>query len=222
MSTQYVESNFGVPIGSWRSVGQSQNCFFVESFVDELAVAAGEDPLEFRKNHLKDNSRILAVLEKVAEMANWGHAGVSGAAHGLAFVVRVESIAALIAEVSVGSGGEVTVHKVYCAIDCGVVVNPDIVKAQMEGGIVFGLTAALQGEITLEKGRVKQSNFHDYPLLTMKDYPEVETEIIISGAGPSGVGELSTPPIAPAVTNAIFAATGHRIRTLPINLYDFS
>jgi isoquinoline 1-oxidoreductase beta subunit len=221
ISAYHVASNFGIPVGAWRSVGSSQNGFFIESFVDELATAAGEDPLEYRKNNLRVTSRNLAVLEKVAEMANWGHPSVPGAAHGVAFFPHAGSILAQIVEVSVESGGEVIVHKIYCAIDCGIVVNPDIVKAQIEGGIIFGLTAALYGEITIENGQAKQSNFHDYRLLTMKDSPPVETEIITSGASPSGVGEGGVPPIAPAVTNAIFAATGQRIRRLPINQHAF-
>ena len=216
MSAHYVKSNFGVPIGWWRSIGSSQNGFFVESFVDELAVAAGEDPLGFRSGQLKDSGRNLEVLERIATMANWGQPSVPGAAHGVAFVPHGGTKLAQIAEVSVDSGGEVTVHKVYCAIDCGDVVNPDIVRAQVEGAIIFGLTAALYGKITIADGRVQQSNFHDYPLLTMKDAPPIETEIIISGARRSGVGEGGVPPIAPAVTNAIFAATGQRIRKLPI------
>jgi len=219
MSAYYVKSAIDIPIGWWRSVGSSQNGFFVESFVDELANAAGVDPLEFRKDHLNGRSR--TVLEKAAEMANWGNASVSGAAQGVAFGLHGGSITAQIAEVSVDSGGEVTVHKIYCAIDCGDVVNPDIVKAQMEGAVIFGLTAALYGEITIENGRVQQSNFHDYPILTLKDAPPVETEIIISGSRRTGVGESGVPPIAPAVTNAIFAATGHRIRRLPVSRYDF-
>jgi len=221
-STHYVKSSFGIPVGWWRSVGASQNGFFIESFEDELAHAAGADPLEFRKEHLKDNSRNLAVLEKVAEMANWGHPSIPGAAQGVAFAPHAGSIVAQVVELSVDSGGEVKVHKVYCAIDCGDVVNPDIVKAQMEGCIIFGLTAALYGEITIENGCAKQSNFHDYPILTMKDSPPVETEIIISGKRRTGVGESGVPPIAPAVTNAIYAATGHRIRTLPVSRYEFS
>ena len=222
LSAHYVESNFGIPVGWWRSVGHSQNSFFVESFIDELAHTAGEDPLAFRSVHLKGDARALAVLERVAEMANWGHASVPGATHGVAFVLYSNALLAQIAEVSVESGGEVKVHKVYCAIDCGDVVNPDIVRAQIEGSVIFGLTATLYGEITIENGRTKQSNFHDYPLLTIKDSPVVETEIIISGATLGGVGETGLPTIAPAVTNAIYAATGHRIRKLPVSRYEFS
>jgi hypothetical protein len=218
MSAHYVKSNIGVPIGWWRSIGHSQNAFFVESFIDELAHAAGVDPLAFRREHLQDNPRGLAVLEKVAEMASWGQPTVPGAAHGLAFVTMAGSILAQIAEVSVGLGDKVKVHKVYCVIDCGLAVNPDIIKAQIEGGILFGLTAALHGEITIENGRVQQSNYHDYHLITLRDAPVVETLIITSDSGRGGVGEVGVPPIAPAVTNAIFAATGKRIRNLPISL----
>ena len=214
-------TNIGIPVASWRGVGYTQNIFFVESFIDELAHAAGEDPLEFRKKHLND-SRSIAVLEKAAEIANWGQPSVSGAVQGLAFAHVHESILAQIVELSVEPGGKVKVYKVYCVIDCGNVVNPDIIKAQIEGGIIFGLTAALYGEITIKNGRVQQSNFNDYPLLTMKDSPEVETEIIISGANLGGIGEVSTPPIVPALTNAIFAATGDRIRKLPVSRHEFS
>ena len=220
-STHYVASNLGIPVGWWRSVGASQNGFFAESFADELAIVAGEDPLEFRREHLK-NSRSIEVLDKVAEMANWGNPSVPGAAQGVAFAPHAGSIVAQIVELSVESDGEIKVHKVYCVIDCGDVVNPDIVKAQMEGCIIYGLTAVLYGEITIENWRAKQSNFHDYSILIMKDSPPVETEIIISGNRRTGVGESGVPAIAPAVTNAIYAATGQRIRTLPVNRHEFS
>ena len=195
--------------------------FFVESFVDELAAAAGEDPLALRGEHLKHNARRLAVLERVAEMANWGQPLVPGASQGVALALHGASVLAQIAEVSVDSAGDVTVHTVYCALDCGRVLNPDIVAAQIEGAVIFGLTAALYGEITIDHGRVQQYNFHDYPLVTMKDTPLVKTTIIESDARPSGVGEIGVPPIAPAVTNAIFAATGNRIRQLPISRHHF-
>ncbi len=213
-----------LPIGWWRSVGASQNTFFVESFIDELAEQAGADPLAFRKTLLKDNPRFLNLLDRLAEMANWGQPGVDGRGQGLAIVEDLGSLIGQIADVSVDSEGTVTVHKVYCAIDCGDVINPDIVKAQVEGGIVFGLTAAMTGEITIENGRVIQSNFHDCPVLSLKEAPEVETLIIRSGEALGGVGEAGVPPIAPAVTNAIYAATKgqHRIRRLPISRHQFS
>jgi len=214
-------TDIGIPVGAWRSPGSNQNIFFVESFMDELAHAAGIDPVQFRKTHLKSNSRSLAVLEKVSEMANWGSPGVLGAGQGIALNEAHGAFFGLIAEVSVKDGA-VTVHKLYCAVDCGVAINPDIIKAQVEGGVIFGLTAALSGEITIKGGRVEQSNFHDCPLLGLKDAPVVETQIIESSANPGGVGEIAVPPIAPAVTNAIFSATGHRIRIMPISRYEFT
>ncbi|MCP4716765.1 MAG: xanthine dehydrogenase family protein molybdopterin-binding subunit, partial [Deltaproteobacteria bacterium] len=216
-----ISEKLNVPVGTWRSPGLNQNIFFIESFIDELAYAAGLDPVEFRKAHLGTQPRHLQVLEKVAEMADWGNPAVAGAAHGIAIHQAHGSVFAQVAEVSV-INGSVTVHKVYCAVDCGQVVNPDIVKAQMEGGIIFGLTAALYGEITLDRGRVAQSNFHNYPMVSMRDAPEVETAIIASGAAPGGVGEGGVPPVFPAVTNAVYAATGQRIRKLPLSLHDFS
>lgn len=208
--------NLPVPLGFWRSVGHSHSAFMIESFIDELAHLAGKDPYLYRYNLLSNATRQRAVLEKVALLAKWQQALPEGRARGIAQHASFGSYVAQVAEVSLNSDGSPRVHKVYCVIDCGSVVNPDIVKAQIESGIVFGLTAALKGEITLEKGRVKQSNFHDYPLLRMNEMPEIIVEILNSTEPPSGVGEPGTPPIAPAVANALFALTGKRLRHLPL------
>jgi isoquinoline 1-oxidoreductase beta subunit len=213
----YRRADIGVPVGFWRSVGSSQNAFATECFVDELADLAGHDPVAFRRSLLAGKPRHRAVLDLAAERAGWGTPLPSGRARGIAVAESFGSFVAEVAEVSVVNG-VVRVHKVTCAIDCGQVVNPDIVAAQMEGAIVFGLTAALKGEITLEKGRVQQGNFLDYPLLRMDEMPEVAVHIVPSTGNPGGVGEPGTPPIAPAVANAVSALTGTRVRRLPIRL----
>ncbi len=205
-----------IPTGAWRSVAASYNVFFVESFIDELAHAAGQDPLAFRKMHLGNMPRGVNVLDAVAAMSNWPNPSVEGAAQGVAFCSDVGSFIAQVVELSVDSEGKVTVHKVYSAIDCGRSINPDILKAQTEGSVVFGLSAALNGEVKIENGRTVQSNFHDSPILTMKDSPPVETQIIESGAAIGGIGELAVPPVFPAVTNAIYNATKQRLRKLPV------
>lgn len=206
----------GVPVLWWRSVGHSHTAFVVESFLDELAHAAGKDPYEFRRALLVKHPRHKAALELAAEKAGWRKPLPQGRGRGIAVHESFKSFVAQVAEVSVSKEGRVRVHRVVCAIDCGPVVNPDTVRAQMESGIVFGLTAALYGEITLEKGRVKQRNFHDYPMLRMNEMPTVEVHIVPSREAQGGVGEPGVPPIAPAVANAVFAATGRRIRRLPI------
>ncbi|AFM23633.1 molybdopterin-dependent oxidoreductase [Desulfomonile tiedjei] len=210
----------GVPVQWWRSVGHSHTAFVVESFMDELAHAAGTDPYILRRALLNDYPRHKAVLELAAEKAHWGAKLPEGHGMGIAVHKSFESFVAQVAEVSVSPEGIVRVHRVVCAVDCGRVTNPDIVKAQMEGGIAFGLTAALYGEITLKNGRVEQSNFHNYPLLKLHEMPRVEVYFISSQEPPTGVGEPGVPPIAPAVGNAIFAATGKRIRRLPIRSQD--
>jgi len=220
LSVSWQQAPGGVPTLWWRSVGHSHNAFVVESFLDELAHAVGKDPLEYRRALLGKHTRHRGVLELAAEKAGWGKPLPEGRGRGLAVHESFGSFVAQVAEVSVSKKGDVRVHRVVCAIDCGPIVNPDTIRAQMEGGIVFGLTAALYGEITFENGRVKQRNFHDYPVLRMNEMPVVETHIVASMEKMGGVGETAVPPIAPAVGNAIFAATGKRMRRLPIRAED--
>ena len=220
---EYVLTDTGVPVGFWRSVGNSQNGYIVESFVDDLAKAGGKDPFEFRRKLLANAPRHRGVLELAAEKAGWGKPLPAGRTRGIAVVESFGSFVAEVAEVSVNrSSGKVRVHRVVCAVDCGRHVNPDTVAAQMEGAIVYGLSAALKGQITINKGRVEQSNFHDYELLRVNDMPQVEVHIMPSNEAPGGAGEPGTPPIAPAVCNAIFAATGKPIRRLPIRAEDLA
>ncbi len=206
----------GVPVQWWRSVGHSHNGFAVEAFFDELAHAGGKDPYELRRALLAKQPRMRAVLDLVARQANWGKPLPPGHGRGIATHFSFDSYVAQVAEVSVDKNGALRVHRMVCAVDCGRVINPDSVRAQMEGGIVFGLTAALKDEITLERGRVQQRNFHDYPMLRINEAPEIEVHIVSSTENPTGVGEPGVPPVAPAVANAIFAATGKRVRKLPI------
>jgi isoquinoline 1-oxidoreductase beta subunit len=212
----YQLTDTGIPVGFWRSVNNSFNAFAVETFIDELAAAAKADPFEYRRGLLANAPRHRGVLELAAAKAGWGTPLPAGRARGIAVHKSFESFVAEVAEVSVSSGGEVRVHRVVCAVDCGMFVNPDTIEAQMQSAIVYGLTAALYGEITIDRGRVVQSNFTDYPMLRMSEMPAVEVHIVPNTEAPGGVGEPGTPPIAPAVCNAIFALTGKRIRKLPI------
>jgi isoquinoline 1-oxidoreductase beta subunit len=216
LHADYLMKETGIPVGAWRSVGSSQNAFITECFIDEVAIAAGKDPYEFRRQLLSRAPRHKAVLELAATKAGWGQPLPGGRYRGLAVAESFGSFVAQVAEISIRKDGKVQVHRVVCAVDCGQYVNPDTIEAQMQGGIVYGLTATLYGEITIEKGRVKQSNFHDYPLLRIDEMPAVEVYIVPSTEAPGGIGEPGVPPIAPAVVNAIFAATGKRIRKLPI------
>ncbi len=212
----------GIPVLWWRSVGHSHNAFVVESFVDEVAHAAGKDPVEMRRTLLAEHPRNRGVMELAAEKAGWDQPLPAGRGRGIAVHESFGSFIAQVAEVSVSKEGRVTVHRVVCAIDCGQVVNPDTIKAQMEGAIIFGLSAVLYGEITLKRGRVQQRNFHDYRMLRMHETPQIEVHIVPSSEKHGGVGEPGVPPIAPAVANAIFAATGKRLRRLPIRAADLT
>jgi isoquinoline 1-oxidoreductase beta subunit len=209
-----------VPVQWWRSVGHSHTGFAVEAFFDEVAIAGGKDPYELRRALLGDQPRLRAVLDLAAQEAKWGSDLPKGRGRGIATHFSFASYVAQVTEVSVEKDGTVRVHKVVCAVDCGRTINPDIVKAQMEGGIIFGLTAALKSEITFDKGRVQQRNFHDYPMLRMYEAPEIEVHIVPSTESPTGVGEPGVPPIAAAVANAVFAVTGKRVRRLPIKPED--
>jgi isoquinoline 1-oxidoreductase beta subunit len=209
-------TKIGVPVQWWRSVGHSHTAFVVESFIDELAHASGKDPFEFRRSLLGKHPRHKAVLELAAQKANWDKPPEKGIGRGIALHESFGSIVAQVAEVSVNPAGRVRVHRVVCVIDCGMVVNPEIVRTQMESGIVFGLSAVLHGAITFKNGRVEQSNFNDYQILRMYEMPAVEVFITPSEEALGGVGEPGVPPIAPAVGNAVFSATGKRIRRLPI------
>lgn len=205
----------GVPVSYWRSVGYSQNTWFLENFIDEIAAAGGKDPLELRRRLVAKNPRLAAVLELAAEKAGWGKPLPSRHGRGIAFSTNVGSLTAQVAEVS-AVGGKLRVNRVVCAVDCGQVVNPSGVEQQIQSGIVFGLTAALKGAITLEHGRVMQGNFHQYDMLRIDEMPQVEVYLTPSTAAPGGIGEAGVPAIAPAVTNAIYAAIGRRVRQLPI------
>lgn len=211
----HVQRDFPVPVGFWRSVGHSQNAFFKECFIDELAAAAGQDPLAFRRTLLGEAPRDLAVLELAAAKAGWGEPLPAGRGRGLALHSCFGSTVAEVAEVTVSSDG-VKVDRVVAAIDCGIVINPDILRAQVEGAIAFALSAALYGRISIEGGRVVERHFDDYPVVRLKEMPDVEVHVVASEEPPGGAGEPAVPPLAPAVANAIFAAAGKRLRRLPI------
>ncbi len=214
---EHVEVESAVPTGPWRSVGASQNAFAIECFIDELARAAARDPFEYRHALLKDAPQGRAVLERAAEIAGWGRRLPAGGALGIAAYRSFGSWVAMVAEVAI-EGKTIKVPRVWAAIDCGIAVNPDAVRAQIEGAIGFGLSAALKEEVCLENGRVTQASFEDYPILTLAEMPAVEVHIMPSREPPGGVGEPGVPVIAPAVANAVHAATGKPVRRLPIRL----
>jgi isoquinoline 1-oxidoreductase beta subunit len=218
ISVELHTTKLPVPVQWWRSVGSTHTAFAVETFIDQLALAANRDPLELRRSLLKDHPRHLGVLELAAEKAGWGQPLAAGRGRGIAVHESFNSYVAQVAEVTVRADQTFSVDRVVIAIDCGIAINPDIVVAQMEGGMGFGLSAALSSELTFNHGRVAQSNFHDYTVLRMNQMPDVEVHIVQSAKPPTGVGEPATPVIAPAVANALTAATGQRFDRLPLRL----
>ena len=221
---EYVRQETGIPVGFWRSVGHGSNAFVVESMIDEAASALGRDPLRLRRELLAGKARALRVLEHAAAKAGWGTPlpKLTGArrGRGIAFHEAYGSVIAAVAEISVFKDGRLVVDRLVAAFDCGQMVNPDIVSSQIAGGLLFGLGAALTGKVTFERGRASQSNFQDYKLLTLAEAPPVEVHLLASGEPPGGVSEAGVPPAAPALTNAIFAATGKRLRALPVSDFD--
>jgi isoquinoline 1-oxidoreductase beta subunit len=214
---EHVFAQAPVPIGFWRSVGHSHNAFFMEGFIDEMASELDRDPVELRRSLLKGSPRHLAVLELAAARASWGGALAPGRARGIALHESFGSVVAQVVELSL-QGGVPRVHRVVCAIDCGTCVNPNVVAQQMEGSVVYALTAALHGRVDIRDGAVQQRNFPDYPMLRLAAAPHVETWIVASDRPPSGVGEPGVPPLAPAVANALFVLTGKRYRSLPLQV----
>jgi isoquinoline 1-oxidoreductase beta subunit len=221
-SIGYVDSPTHIRFGAWRSVAHSQHTFFLESFVDELAHRSQQNPYQFRLNMLSQKPRHAAVLKAAAERAGWGRNLPEGHAQGIALQESFGSIVAQVAEVSIGESGQVRVHRVTCAVDCGRSINPDTVAAQAESGVIFGLTAALYGEITIKEGRVEQTNFTDYEMIKLKDAPAIDIVTVESGEALGGLGEPATPPVAAAVANAVYILTGQRVRELPLKNYRFT
>ena len=221
-SIRVVEADTHVPLGPWRSVDHTQQTFFTESFIDEIAHRTGINPYQFRLDLLERHPRHRKVLEVAAQAAGYGRDLTNGRALGIAVQESFGSFVAEVAEVSLDENRRPVIHKVTCAIDCGWAVNPDTIEAQVESGIIYGLTAAMYGEITIENGQVVQGNFPEYEMIRMSTSPEIEVHIIESGEALGGLGEPATPPIAAAVTNAIYILTGQRVRNLPIKNHDFS
>ncbi|MFC7515932.1 molybdopterin cofactor-binding domain-containing protein [Herbaspirillum sp. GCM10030257] len=218
-AVRYAMVNTSVPAGFWRGVGYTQNCFFFESFVDELAHKAGQDPVAFRQSLLKEKPRHAELLARLAKRAQWGNVP-AGHHLGVALSEAWGSISGAVVELSV-KDKRIAIHRIVCAVDCGTVINPATVERQMEGATIWALTASMSGEITIDQGRILQSNFHDYPMLHLAQTPPIECELIQSGAKIGGVGESGVPPLAPALCNALFAATGERLRSLPLARHGY-
>jgi isoquinoline 1-oxidoreductase beta subunit len=218
-----ILKNTHVPLGPWRSPGHSQNAFFMESFIDELAHAARQDPYQFRRTLLSHRQDFLQVLDTLAQKGDWGQPLPAGKGRGISIHECHNSIVGMIADVAVSGRSEVRVERVTVAVDCGHAVNPRAIEMQLEGGVIYGLTAALYGEITIKDGRVEQGNFDTYPIMRLKDAPRIEVHLALTGGRKwGGVGEPGTAVVTAAVTNAIFAATGKRIRNLPISGQNLS
>lgn len=217
---EIADAGSGVPVGAWRSVGHSQNTFVIEGMVDEAAHVLGRDPLAYRRDLVASEPRAVAVLDLAAARAGWGEALAAGRGRGVALCRYGETWVAEVVEVALAGDAEDTrafsIERIVCAADCGVVVNPDIVRAQLEGGVVHALSAALREEVTIAGGRVEQANFDGYPILRFDEIPPIEVFLVPDGEAPSGIGEVAVPPLAPALANALFAATGERMRSLPI------
>jgi isoquinoline 1-oxidoreductase beta subunit len=214
---EYVMKNQGIPVGFWRSVGNSFTGFFQECFMDEMAEAAKMDPVEYRLKLLGKSPRYAAVLKRVAELGEWNSPAPTGRARGIALHQSFGSIVGEVAEVSMVNATDVKVHKVACVVDCGIAINPSTVEAQMESAIVYGLSGAAYGKISIANGRAEQGNFPTYPVVRMAQMPVIKVEIMPSTEPHGGVGEPGTPPIAPAVVNAIAKLTGKRLRSLPLS-----
>jgi isoquinoline 1-oxidoreductase beta subunit len=216
-SIRRIESTPHIQVGTWRSVAHTQHGFYTESFIDELAHAAGRDPFEYRRDLLPAGSRARHVLEAAAARSGWGGQLPAGVGRGIALVASFGSVVAHVIEASLGPRGIPRVHRVTAAVDCGDVCHPDTATAQVEGAIVMGLGAAIAEEIAIDRGAVTQKSFPDYPILTLAETPpRIEVHFVRGGGAWGGLGEPGLPPVAPALANAIFAATGHRLRTLPL------
>jgi CO/xanthine dehydrogenase Mo-binding subunit len=219
LAVDFTRHEPGVPIGFWRSVGHSHSAFATESFIDECAWGLEKDPVELRRTLLVGKPRHLACLDRVAKESGWGAPLEAGRALGVAVHECFESVAAVALEVSV-TDGAIRVHRAVIAADCGLVVNPDLVRAQLESAVIFGLSAALKQRITHEKGRVQQSNFHDFAPLRLAEAPRIECHLVESTNPPTGIGEVGVPVIAPALANAVYALTKKRLRTLPLSMEE--
>ncbi len=217
---EYIYQPSHVPVGYWRSIGASENGFFIESLIDEAAARLKADPLQLRRQLMRESPRALAVLEKLADESGWSKPAEKGRFRGIAFTDTVGSMTGQVIELSVVKNA-VKIHRIVCVIDCGIAINPDSVAAQVQGSIVMGLGASMTEQITIDRGRCGQSNFHDYRVLSLKEAPRIQVHIIDSGGPLGGVGEAAVPAVAPALCNALFAATGRRIRTLPLSQAGF-
>ena len=222
LKVDFVHTKMPVPVGFWRSVGTVHNAFALESAMDEIAHEHGSDPINLRRELLRDNPRALRVLDRVEQTSGWGGALPEGHYQGMGYIYYLDCYQAQVAEVSVDKRGRTRVHRVTCVIDCGQAINPAIVESQIQGAIIYGLSGTLNSRINIENGRVVQGNFDDYPLPKLKMAPVIDVHIINSGEQPGGIGEAGTPLVGPAVANAVFAATGKRIRRLPIKRSDLT